>query len=39
LKNKYTQAKGWLIAFWVLVGIAIAVALCLWVVIFVNPKE
>jgi MFS family permease len=39
LKNNHKQAKGWFIAFWVLVGIAIAVALCLWVVIFVNPKE
>jgi uncharacterized membrane protein SirB2 len=39
LKNNHKQAKRWFIAFWVLVGIAIAVALCLWVVIFVNSKK
>jgi hypothetical protein len=39
LKNKYTQAKGWFIAFWVLVGIFIAVVLCLWVVIFLYAQS
>jgi ABC-type multidrug transport system fused ATPase/permease subunit len=39
LKNKYIQAKIWLIAFWVLVGIAIAFVLVAWVAIFVSANK
>jgi NADH:ubiquinone oxidoreductase subunit 2 (subunit N) len=39
LKNNHKQAKRWFIAFWVLVGIAIALILCLWVVVFVFANK